>query len=155
MAYMRTVLKRKKIVPFSPLLQIETTRFKTVFFVKLPTYAISVSLAIEIHENNIETSRVTKKQYYKIILFQKLLLNETDIFRELLLNTTDFPKGNCTRQYFFLSQMLTYSESLLVSNQCKQYLQNSVDVKKLKTIPRTNTRPFNIISRIVACNSIT
>ena len=129
MAYMRPVLKRKKIVPFSPLLQIETTRFKTVFFVKLPTYVISVSLAIEIHENNIETSRVAKKQYYKIILFQKLLLNETDIFRELLLNTTDFPKGNCTRQYFFLSQMLTYSESLLIEISANSTFRTVFEVK--------------------------
>ena len=41
------------------------------------------------------------------------LSNETDIFRELLPNTTDFFQENFTRQYFFLSQMLTYPKSLL------------------------------------------
>ena len=60
-------------------------------FVELPTCAISVSLTIEIHKNNIDTSKVTSK----------FLLNETDIFRELLPNTTDFFQGNCTKQYFF------------------------------------------------------
>ena len=38
-------------------------------FVELPTYAISVSLTIEIHKNNTDTFRVTNKQYYKITLF--------------------------------------------------------------------------------------
>ena len=41
------------------------------------------------------------------------LSNETDIFRVLLPNTTNFSQGNCTRQYFFISQMLTYSKYLL------------------------------------------
>ena len=52
-------------------------------FAKLPSYAISVSLTIGIHKNNVETFRVTEKQYYKIILFKKVLLNEIDIFREV------------------------------------------------------------------------
>ena len=38
-------------------------------FVELPTFAISVSLPIEIHKNNTDTFRVTNEQYYKIILF--------------------------------------------------------------------------------------
>ena len=42
------------------------TRVKTV---ELLTYAISISVAIKIHKNNIDTFRVTKKQYYKIIPF--------------------------------------------------------------------------------------
>ena len=39
---------------------------------------------------NIDTSRVTTKQYYEIILFYMLLLNETDILREFLPNTSLF-----------------------------------------------------------------
>ena len=38
-------------------------------FVELPTYTISVSLTIAIPKNNIDTFRVTNKQYFKIILF--------------------------------------------------------------------------------------
>ena len=36
---------------------------------ELLTYAISVSLIIEIHKNNIDTFRYTNKQYYKIMFF--------------------------------------------------------------------------------------
>ena len=50
-------------------------------FVKLPTYANFVSLVIEIHINNIDTFRVTNKQYYKIILFYKFLSNKRDFQR--------------------------------------------------------------------------
>ena len=39
--------------------------------------------------NNIDTSKVTPKQYSKIILFYNSLSNLTDIFRELLPNTTN------------------------------------------------------------------
>ena len=60
-------------------------------FVELPTYAFSVSLKIEIYKNNTDTFRVTKKQYYKTIIFQKFLSKETDNFRELLPNTLAVP----------------------------------------------------------------
>ena len=56
--------RNKKFNHFIPLFRIGATRVKTVF-VELPTYAISVSLTIEIHKNNIDTSTVTNKQYYK------------------------------------------------------------------------------------------
>ena len=39
-------------------------------FVELPTHAISVSLTTETNKSNIDTSRGTTKQYYKIILFK-------------------------------------------------------------------------------------
>ena len=45
------------------------TRVKTAFCRNLDLCAISVSLTIEIHKNNIDTFRVTNKQYYKTILF--------------------------------------------------------------------------------------
>ena len=47
---------------------IGTTKVKAVF-VKLLTYAISASLIIEIHKDNIDTPRVTNEQYYTKILF--------------------------------------------------------------------------------------
>ena len=47
-----------------------------------------------------------------LILFKKFLSNKTDIFRNLLRNTMNFFQENCTRQYFFLSQMWTYILSL-------------------------------------------
>ena len=40
-----------------------------------------------LNKNNIASSRVTKKQYCKIILFYKFLSNETDIFRVLMSHT--------------------------------------------------------------------
>ena len=43
-----------------------------------------VSLTIEINKNSINTSKVADKEYHKIILFWKLLSNETDNSRELL-----------------------------------------------------------------------
>ena len=45
------------------------TSGKTAFCRNLDLCAISVSLTIEIHKNNIDTFRVTNKQYYKTILF--------------------------------------------------------------------------------------
>ena len=45
------------------------TSVKTAFCRNLDLCAISVSLTIEIHKNNIDTFRVTNKQYYKTILF--------------------------------------------------------------------------------------
>ena len=53
-------------------------------FVKLLTYAISISLTIETHKNNIDIFRVTSKQYYKTMLFYKFLSNEVGIFSELV-----------------------------------------------------------------------
>ena len=37
-------------------------------FVEIPTIAISVSLTIKIHKNVMDTSSVTSKQFYKIVL---------------------------------------------------------------------------------------
>ena len=148
-------------------------------------FVFSISLTIKIHNNNVNTSKVTNKHRYKIILFQKFLSNKTDIFRELLPNTTDVFQGNCTRQYFFLPQIWTYSKSLLIEMNVNSTFRTVFDFKKLKirhcwdiyyfllwlqasaflksALPTRNelywdqilTRPFNVISRIVACNSIT
>ena len=49
---------------------------------------IILHISAESVSNNIDTSRVTTRQYYKIILFYKFLPNETDIVRELPPNTT-------------------------------------------------------------------
>ena len=94
---------------------------KTVF-VELLTYALSVSLTIEIHKNNIDTSRVTNK----------FLSNESDILRELLPNTTGFFQGNCIRHYFF--QVWTYSKSLLTGIRANSTLRTVFNFKKLKII---------------------
>ena len=54
-------------------------------FGEVPTYAISVSLTIEIHKNNIDISRFTKKQYYiyyRIFpekLYQTIFLSLSDV----------------------------------------------------------------------------
>ena len=88
----------------------------------------------EFISHNIDTTRVTSKQYCKTILFYKYLLNDTDIFRELLLITTDLFHISCTRQYFFLSQMWTYSKSLLTRLSTKGTFRKAFDFKKLKMI---------------------
>ena len=61
-------VKTKKYVILSPYLYWDN-KGEDCVFVKLPTYAISVSLTIELHKNNTDTSSVTNKQYHKIILF--------------------------------------------------------------------------------------
>ena len=105
-----------------------------LYFVELLTYAISISLTIEIHKINIDTSKVTNKQYYKIILFKKFLSNKTNIFRELLPNTTDYFQKNCTRQYFFLFHIWTYSKPLLTGISANSTFRTVFDFKKLKII---------------------
>ena len=97
--------------------------------------------------SNIETSRVTIKQCYKIILFQRFLSIEADIFRELLQNTTDFFQGNCTRQYFFLFQMWTYSKSLLTGISASITFRTVYDKKnkKLKKFKKWYTVEIFII----------
>ena len=87
----------------------------------------------EFISNNIDTSRVATKQYRKIILFYKLS-NQTDIFRELLPNSADFFFRRCIRQYFFLSQMWTYSKYLLIGLSAKSTFRKVFDLKKLKII---------------------
>ena len=54
---------------FFPLICDWDNKGEDCVFVKLPTYAISVSLTIELHKNNTDTPSVTNKQYDKIILF--------------------------------------------------------------------------------------
>ena len=84
----------------------------------------------EFISNKIDTSRVTTKHYCNIILFYKFS-NETDIFRELLPNTTDVFHRRCTKQYFFLSQMWTYSKSLLTWTSAEITFRKVFDLKKL------------------------
>ena len=60
--------ENKKIYIIFPLIPLRRQGL-ILRFIELPTYTISVSLTIEIHKNNIDTSWVTNKQYYKIILF--------------------------------------------------------------------------------------
>ena len=88
----------------------------------------------EFISNNIDTSRATTKQYYKIILFYKFLSNESDIFRELLPDITDFFQGRCIRQYFFLSQMWTYFKSWLNGISAKSTFRKVFGFEKLKTM---------------------
>ena len=124
--------RNKKFNHFIPLFRIGATRVKTVF-VELPTYAISVSLTIEIHKNNIDTSTVTNKQYYKKY-FSKIFYQPKLAFRELLPNTTDFLQGNFTRKYFFLSQTWSYSKSLLTGISANSTSRRVFDLEKLKII---------------------
>ena len=72
----------KKFVSVSPLIPLGWQGLQLPF-AKLLTYAISVSLTIEIHKNNIDTFRVTNKQYYKIILFLKFLSKLNWHFQEV------------------------------------------------------------------------
>ena len=60
---------KQKNMSFFPLICDWDNKGEDCVFVKLPTYAISVSLTIELHKNNTDTPSVTNKQYDKIILF--------------------------------------------------------------------------------------
>ena len=68
------------------------------------------------------------------MIFGKFLTNETDIFRELLPNTTDFFHRKCTMQFFFFSQMWTYSKALLTKISAKGTFRKDFDFKKIKII---------------------
>ena len=59
---------RIKNLSFSRLIQLGRQGLRQRF-AELTTYAISFSLTIGIHKNNIDTFRVTSKQYHKIIPF--------------------------------------------------------------------------------------
>ena len=94
-------------------------------------YQTTLHIFLEFISNNIDTSRVTTKQYCKIILFYKFLLNSTtDVFKELLTNTTDFFHRRCTKQYFLVSVELVLT--LIDWNKCKEYLQKSFWFQKVK-----------------------
>ena len=67
--YLRHQVWKQKNLSFFPLICDWDNKGEDCVFVKLPTYAISVSLTIELHKNNTDTPSVTNKQYYKIILF--------------------------------------------------------------------------------------
>ena len=70
-----------------------------------------VSLTIEINKNSINTSKVADKKYHKIILFWKLLSNETDNSRELLTFSREMaPENTCLS--LSLSLSLSFSLSL-------------------------------------------
>ena len=71
-------VKNKKLVSFPPLLPLGQ-QWLRLHFVELPTYAIFISLVIEIHINNTDTFRVTDKQFYKMILFKRFLLNKATL----------------------------------------------------------------------------
>ena len=60
--------ENKKLMSFFSLISLGRQGLR-LRFVEFPTYIISVPLTIEIHKHNIDTFRVTNKQYYKIILF--------------------------------------------------------------------------------------
>ena len=82
---------------------------------------------------NIDTSRVTTKQYYEIILFYMLLLNETDIFREFLPNTSLFSQKMYQAILLSLS-MLIYSGSLSIGISANTTFRTVFCFKKLKII---------------------
>ena len=128
----------KKIVLFSPFYSSFGKQGLWLYFWQTPTYAISVSLTIKIYKNNIDTSRITNKQCFKIILNTKtrlkVFINKTDIFTELLPNTADISPRNCTRQYFFLSQMRTYFKCLLTGISANSSFRTEFDFEKLKMI---------------------
>ena len=82
--------------------------------------------------NNIDTFSVTAKQYLKIIIFERFLSHETDIFGELPPNTTYFFHGRCTDNTPF-SQMWTYFKSLLIGiSVTKSTFSKVFDFKMLK-----------------------
>ena len=56
-----------KYMLFSPFFLDWDNKGQDCFFVEFPNYAISIFLAIKIPKNNIDTSRVTNKQYYKTV----------------------------------------------------------------------------------------
>ena len=89
----------------------------------------------EFISNTIYNSRITTKQYYKMLLFYKFLSNKTDIVRELLPNYRRFSPDEtwwCTRELLFLSQIWTYSsKSLLTEISAKSTFRKVFDFKKL------------------------
>ena len=128
---------------------------------------------------NIDTSRATTKQYYKIVIFYKFLSNKTDIFRELLPNNTEIFHRRCTINYLSHSHMWTYSKSLLTGIIAKSTFRKVFGFKILKLyywdiyyfcydykhLPFSNklwqpeinfpSRPSNVMPRTVAKSSLT
>ena len=93
------------------------------FFKELPVYNISISKTIEIIKRRILTppdlltnSTVSRKLTYSGSYCQIL-----DIFQE-----------KCTRPYFFLCQMWTYSKSLLTGIRANSTFRRVFDFKKLQ-----------------------
>ena len=86
-------------------------------------------------------SKNIKQCWNKEMLFKNNLLSndytrplQVHKFRELLPNTTYIFQGNCNRQYFFLSQLWTYSKSLLTGISEKSTFRTEKSLKKLKLI---------------------
>ena len=82
-------------------------------------YKIIPHVFSEFIRNNIDTSRVTTKQYSTIIF---------------TLTFSDFFQWRCIRQYFVPSQMWTYSKSLLTRLSAKSTFRKVFGFKKSKII---------------------
>ena len=140
-------------------------------------YKMILHIFSEFISNNIDTSIVTTKHYSKIILFCKFYQTKMRFSESCGQMLQIFFHRGCTRQYFFLSQMWTNSKSLLIWINEKSTFRKLFDFKKLKIVycwdvyffydynylplsnksyqPEKNfTRPFNVMPRTVACNSI-
>ena len=113
-------VKMKNLCHFSPLLHWDNN-------------AISVSLTKEIHKNYTYiygvTLRVTNKQYYYIYFSKSFIFIKRNWH---LLSYCQILQENCTRQYFVLSQMWTYSKSLLTVTSTNNTFRTALDFKKLK-----------------------
>ena len=93
--------------------------------VELLIYTISISITIEIHKSNIDTFRVTKTTYFFPGKFYQAIL-------------------------LSLSGVNLYSKSLLIWIITNSTFRTVFDFKKIKII-----HCWNVMPRIVACNSIT
>ena len=113
---------------FSPLIPLGQ-QMLGLRFVELPTSAISVSLTTEAHKNNTDTFRVANKQCYEIILSKSII--SKSFFLKVFPESFSFQE-NFTRQYFSLSQMWTYSKSLLTVISANSTFLNSPWFPKVK-----------------------
>ena len=92
------------------------TRFLTMLHIEFIShnvfsgsyYKIILHNFSEFISNNIDSSRVTNKQYCKIILFYINFYQTKLTFSELLSNNTDFFHKRCTRKYLFYELILNF-----------------------------------------------
>ena len=127
-------MKIETCVIFPPYFGLAQQGLKLCFY-RIPTDAISVSLTIKIHNNNIEFSRVIFQYYYKIILFQKFLSNKTDIFRKLQPNTTNFFREVILDNTSFSLRCKFFLNLFFTRISPKNAFKADSDFKKLNILP--------------------
>ena len=93
----------------------------------------SVFLILKIHKNNIDTSWVTNKHYYKKHTFLKLFMKQNWHLQRVTANYyTLFPRK--LYKLYFLSQLETYSKYLLTGISANSTFRTVFNFKKLKII---------------------